>query len=182
MTRGRRSREAGTATGPRCHGQALVELALLGALLLLLLLIPLVADRWAERRLAVLAAARHAVWEATVAPPARPATAPARARVALVRGRGGLVRAVATVEDDQHNARSRQPEWGRLADPPALSAALELHAVPLETGTEAAGRVAVERQWLGGPPAWPIRALLRRLLGEDPIRVDFDARPEEATR
>ncbi len=179
MNRGRQPRAARPGACPGCRGQALVELALLAGLLLLLLLVPVAAVRWAEQRLAVLAAARHAAWEATVTPPGRPAAAPFAARVTLARDRSGRVRATATVED-RRDAHAGQ--IARLPGPGALRAAVELHVVPLTAGTEAAGRTAVERQWLGGPPARPLRALLRRLLGEDPIRVDFDARPEASNR
>lgn len=177
---GRRRRASAIARGRRA-GQALVELAVAGPLLLLVLLVPLAAARWSERRLLALSAARAGAWEATVAPPARPARPPAGTRLALANRRGD-VRAVATVS----GGPAGSPATHRFVDlppgPGPVEASLVLRVVPLEAGTVSAGRTAVQRRWLGGGPARPIRALLRRLIGEEPVRVDFDAVPRDEHR
>jgi hypothetical protein len=58
-----------------------------------------------------------------------------------------------------------------------LEAAALLYTVPHSAGTEASGRAAVRAGWLGGLLAGPARGLLRSLLADDPIRLNFDARP-----
>ncbi len=165
----------------RKAGQALVELALVGPVLLLVILVPLVAARWAERRLLALSAARDGAWEGTIALPARLAAPPAGARVTVARHRD-LVRATATIAGGPAGTPAPRGFVDLLPGPPPLGASLELRVVPPEAGTEAAGRAAVQRRWLGGGPARSIRALLRRLLGEEPVRVNFDAVPSEGGR
>lgn len=165
----------------RRAGQALVELAVAAPVLVLILVVPLVAARWAERRLLALSAARDGAWEETVALPARRATPPAGARITVVRRRD-LVRATATIAGGPAGTPASRTPVEFLPGPPPLGARFELRVVPPEAGTEATGRAAVRRRWLGGGPARPLRALLRQLLGDEPVRVDFDALPQEDRR
>lgn len=164
----------------RSRGQALVELALVAPVLLTLLVVPLAFGLWAHGRLAALEASRDAAWDAT-AGIARPSASPP-VRVRLGRPSAGLVRA---------EARAGAPDSdspflpGRGADarlPDTLDAVLELDVLPLDAGTEAAGVRAVRARWLGGAPGIAVRTLIRSFIRDEPIRVDFDARPSPEGR
>jgi TadE-like protein len=161
----------------RTRGDALVELALVLPLLGLLAALPLAFDRWTERRLAVIDAARQAAWGATVAGPVPRPAAPG-VRAGLGRADGGLHRG---------HAEADPPRLGAtLAGLPAagdrLRGAVGLYVLSPGGGTEAEGAAAVRRAWLGGPPGAVARSLLRAQLGADPIRLEFDALPEAAAR
>jgi hypothetical protein len=160
----------------RPRGHALVELALVVPLLGLLAALPVAFHRWTERRLAVIDAARQAAWGATVARPA-PRQAPPGVRAGLRRAGDGLLSGHAEADPPQ--------AVGTLAGPLAAAAAplrgaVGLYVLSPGAGTQAEGSAAVSRAWLGGAPGTFARSLLRRQLGADPIRVDFDALPETA--
>jgi hypothetical protein len=142
------------------RGQALAEAVLLLPVVVLLIAAPVAVVDLADRRLTGLEAARHAAWDATV--PAARAQPASPVAVRVSRQPDGLVTAVVRV-----HAR----EAGHL------EATALLYTVSHGAGTEASGRSAVREGWLGGLLARPARELLRTLLGEDPIRLDFDARP-----
>jgi hypothetical protein len=159
----------------RSRGHALVELALVVPLLGLLAALPVAFDRWTARRLAVIDAARQAAWGATVARPAPRPVAPG-VRAGLRRAGEGLVSGHAQADPPQ--------AVGTLAGPLAAAAPLRgavgLYVLPPGAGTEAEGSAAVRRAWMGGAPGTFARSLLRAQLGAEPVRVDFDARPEAA--
>lgn len=159
----------------RSRGQALVELALVVPVLLTLLVVSFAFGLWGHRRLAVLEASRDAAWD-TTAGISRPAADPPVA-VRLRRPGAGLVRAEAHAPAPGVGSPFL-PERGTDARPPdALDAALELDVLPLDAGTEAAGVRAVRARWLGGAPGVAVRTLIRSFIRDEPVRVDFDARP-----
>lgn len=160
----------------RARGQALVELALTLPLLLALVAIPVAAAAWGHRQLDTLDSAREAVWAATVG--GRSADVGAR----VERRRSGLVRAEATVDAPVRVSPFLEPDPvdpGRLEH---LVATLELDTLSLEAGTEAAGIRAVRDRWHGGLATAPLRTMIKLLIRDEPVRVDFDVRPPARRR
>lgn len=156
----------------RRRGQALVEAALLLPILLALAAVPLAAASWGHARLDAIEAARTTVWEAATG--VTPRTAGARVRLTR---QGTRVRADAA-RPAPAGASPFLAAGATGARPvTTLTATLELDTVPPDAGTEPPGRRAVRARWLGGRAAAPLRTLMKFFIRDEPVRVDFDARP-----
>jgi hypothetical protein len=165
----------------RARGQALVELALVAPVLLALVAIPVASSAWAHRQLTAIEASRDAAWNATAGTGSSLHAPEIRLRVR--RPSMGLVRAETRVPAPPRVSPFLPPGGVGPGAPVTLEAALELDVLPLSAGTEEAGVRAVRARWLGGAAGVPVRALIKFLIREEPIRVDFDARPSsEGTR
>ncbi len=165
---------------PCTRGQALVELAIVAPLLIAIAAIPVAAAAWAQRRLDVLEAAREAAWAATAGVAAPAAGLPLRVRIE--RTSAGLARAEARVPAPAAASPVLAAGPADPRPPGELTARIELDTLPLYAGTEEAGRRAVRSRWLGGIPGSPVRTLLELFIKDEPVRVDFDARPSSGGR
>lgn len=164
----------------RARGQALVELALVAPVLLALLAVPAAFGAWGHRQLTALEATRDAAWDMT-AGVSRPPTGRG-VHVRVHRPSEGLVRAEARVPAPPAVSPFLPTRGADPRPPDALDAVLELDLLPLDAGTEEAGVRAVRARWLGGAPGLPVRAMIRFFIRDEPIRVDFDARPSPEAR